>query len=197
MREFPPRLSHQPIFYPVVNIGYARQVARDWNVGDANSAFAGFVTAFDVENSYLSSFEPHTVGSSEHLEYWIPAEGLSAFNAAIRGHIRLEEGFFGANFTGHIPDNCMLNGRDATAQFVTLYETWDHSRFDVACEISANRKSVFLNWLFWSHHDFSKFGIGPEQREAMMGHLKECWAFNHIDIPLPDTIIEPQTNLNS
>jgi len=26
-------------------------------------------------------------------------------------------------------------------------------------EISANRKTVFLNWLFWSRHDFSTFGI--------------------------------------
>jgi hypothetical protein len=31
-REFPPRLSDQPIFYPVTNEAYATQIARDWNV---------------------------------------------------------------------------------------------------------------------------------------------------------------------
>lgn len=28
---FPPRLPHQPIFYPVLNFQYAAQIARDWN----------------------------------------------------------------------------------------------------------------------------------------------------------------------
>ena len=28
-REFPPRLSYQPIFYPVLNEEYAKQIARD------------------------------------------------------------------------------------------------------------------------------------------------------------------------
>jgi hypothetical protein len=31
-REFPPRLPHQPIFYPVLNEEYATQIARDWPV---------------------------------------------------------------------------------------------------------------------------------------------------------------------
>jgi hypothetical protein len=73
----------------------------------------------------------------------------------------------------------------AIAQFVTPYKTWDYSRFDVACEVSANRKSVFLNWLFWCGHDFSEFGINEEQRGIMLRRLQECWTFNHIDIPLP------------
>ncbi len=30
-RAFPPRLHHQPIFYPVMNEEYARKIARDWN----------------------------------------------------------------------------------------------------------------------------------------------------------------------
>jgi len=50
MRGFPPRLPHQPIFYPVINADYARQIARDWNTRDANSGFAGFVTEFAVDN---------------------------------------------------------------------------------------------------------------------------------------------------
>jgi hypothetical protein len=32
MREFPPRLIDQPIFYPVTTEDYAVKIARDWNV---------------------------------------------------------------------------------------------------------------------------------------------------------------------
>jgi hypothetical protein len=188
MRGFPPRLTHQPIFYPVANTEYAHQIARDWNIVDEKSGFAGFVTAFELDGSYLSNFEPHTVGSSQHVEYWIPAERLSSFNDAIRGLIRLENGFFGPAFTGHVPDACGLKGKHAIAQFVALHKSWEYSTFDVACEVSANRKSIFLNWLFWSRHDFSKFGINQEQREILLGGLKQCWEFNHIEVPLPRTM---------
>ena len=99
MRGFPPRLPHQPILYPVANIDYARQIARNWNTADEKSGYAGFVTSYDLDESYLSNFEPHTVGSSEHVEYWIPVEDLISFNRAIRGPIHLEDGFFGPSFT--------------------------------------------------------------------------------------------------
>ena len=188
MRGFPPRLPHQPIFYPVANTEYAHQIARDWNIVDEKSGFAGFVTAFELDGSYLSNFEPRTVGSSDHMEYWIPAESLSSFNDAIRGLIRLENGFFGPAFTGHVPDAFGLKGKHAIAQFVALHKSWEYSTFDVSCEVSANRKTIFLNWLFWSRYDFSKFGINQEQREILLGRLKQCWEFNHIEVPLPRTM---------
>jgi len=31
---FPPRLPQQPIFYPVLEVEYARQIAREWNTRD-------------------------------------------------------------------------------------------------------------------------------------------------------------------
>jgi len=185
MRGFPPRLPQQPIFYPVANIAYARQIARDWNTRDEKSGFSGFVTTFQLEPTYLSKFEPHTVGSSMHVEYWVPAEDLNSFNEALRGLIRLQEGFFGAAFIGYVPDAFGLKGKNATDQFVTLSETWEYSTFDVSCEISTNRKAVFLNWLFWAQNDFSDFGISEEQRGNILGNLKQCWDFNHIEIPLP------------
>ena len=74
---------------------------------------------------------------------------------------------------------------DATAQFVALSKTWGYSTFDVVCEISANRKSIFLNWLYWVQHDFSELGISVEQKESLLGNLKLCWEFNHIEIALP------------
>jgi hypothetical protein len=185
MRGFPPRLPQQPIFYPVTNIDYARQIACDWNTKDEKSGFAGYISAFDIDSSYLSNFEPHTVGSSEHVEYWISANELDSFNEAIRGRIRLEEGFFGTAFRGHIPDAFNLKEKDAIAQFVFLSKDWQYGRFDVFEEVYTNRKSVFLNWLFWARHDFSEFGIGEGQREATLGNLERCWDGHHIGVPLP------------
>ncbi len=81
---FPPRLPEQPIFYPVLNQGYAEQIARDWNV---KADGAGFVTRFDVLRDFLDGYSVQQAGGREHLEYWIPAEDLPAFNAAIIGLI--------------------------------------------------------------------------------------------------------------
>lgn len=85
-RAFPPRLPEQPIFYPVLKEAYAIQIARDWNVR-ANGA--GFVTRFEVRQSFLDGYRVEQVGGREHLEYWIPAADLPAFNAAIVGKIEV------------------------------------------------------------------------------------------------------------
>jgi hypothetical protein len=170
MREFPPQLPHQPIFYPVINADYARQIARDWKTRDANSGFAGFVTDFAVDNA---KFAPHVAGASQHQEYWIPSEELSAFNKSITGRTRVQEGFFGADFIGHVPDAYGLKGKDATTQLSTLAKTWDYSTFDVACEISANRKSVYVNCLFWAHHDFPESDVSRQQRDDFISNLKK------------------------
>jgi hypothetical protein len=84
MRAFPPRLPEQPIFYPVTNEAYARQIARDWNAKH-NADKRGYVVRFAVDASFLAGFEKKVVGGREHEEYWIPAEDLDAFNAAIVG----------------------------------------------------------------------------------------------------------------
>ncbi|TIV94266.1 MAG: ADP-ribosylation/crystallin J1 [Mesorhizobium sp.] len=90
MREFPPRLPDQPIFYPVLSEAYAIQIARDWNVPASGS---GFVTRFDVLKSFLNSYRVEHAGSKAHLEYWIPAEDLHAFNEAIVGKIEVTAAF--------------------------------------------------------------------------------------------------------
>lgn len=183
MREFPPRLAHQPIFYPVANAEYATQIARDWNTKDPG--FAGYVTKFAVTDSQLANFEPHTVGSSTHVEYWIPAEQLPAFNASLQGMIGVESAYFGADFEGFVPDQFGLKGKDVVAQFVAMAKTWDYSRMDFVCEVSTNRKAVYLNFLFWAHFDFNAQGIDAKQRDSTIAHLREAWEFNHIEIPLP------------
>jgi len=86
---FPPRLAHQPIFYPVLTESYAHQIARDWNTNDAASGFAGYVTRFQVDAAYMQQFDVQTVGGSVHQEYWIPAEQLDEFNQHIVGLIEV------------------------------------------------------------------------------------------------------------
>ncbi|WP_027058803.1 hypothetical protein [Mesorhizobium loti] len=90
MREFPPRLPEQPIFYPVLSEAYATQIARDWNVPASG---AGFVTRFDVLKSFLNRYRVEHAGSKAHLEYWIPAEDLNDFNKAIVGKIEVTATF--------------------------------------------------------------------------------------------------------
>lgn len=88
--EFPPRLPEQPIFYPVTTREYAVKIARDWNVPASGS---GFVTEFAVRADFLASYPVEVAGGQAHQEYWIPAEELPEFNAAIVGPIRVVASF--------------------------------------------------------------------------------------------------------
>ena len=86
MLGFPPRLPEQPIFYPVLSEDYAVKIARDWNVPASG---AGFVTRFEVRRDFLARYDAQEAGGRAHLEYWIPAEDLAAFNEAIVGKIEV------------------------------------------------------------------------------------------------------------
>ncbi|MDO6589284.1 ADP-ribosylation/crystallin J1 [Yoonia sp. 1_MG-2023] len=90
MAAFPPRLPEQPIFYPVLTEDYAIKIARDWNV---KASGAGYVTRFEILQSYLDAYEVQEAGGRAHLEYWIPAEDVDAFNAAIVGKIEVTREF--------------------------------------------------------------------------------------------------------
>ena len=85
-REFPPRLPEQPIFYPVLNEEYARQIARDWNVPASG---AGYVTRFAVRKEFVTRFPIPTVGGSVHQELWIAAGELAELNRNIVGLIEV------------------------------------------------------------------------------------------------------------
>jgi hypothetical protein len=86
MRAFPPRLPEQPIFYPVLSEEYAIKIARDWNVPASGQ---GYVTRFRVSRRFLDRYAIHEVGGHQHREYWIPAEDLEEFNAALIGDIEV------------------------------------------------------------------------------------------------------------
>ncbi len=92
---WPPRLPHQPIFYPVLNEEYATQIARDWNTKDAASGNVGYVTRFRVRAAFLARYDVQTVGMRMHQEYWIPAEELDDFNRELVGPIEVIAEFRG------------------------------------------------------------------------------------------------------
>ena len=87
--RFPPRLSFQPIFYPVLVEEYAHQIAREWNTKDEASGFVGYVTRFRLPLTFLERYEVQNVGGRIHCEYWVPAEELAVFNDAIEGGIEV------------------------------------------------------------------------------------------------------------
>ena len=92
-KAFPPRLPEQPIFYPVLNEKYATEIAQKWNTKNSDSGYKGYVTRFEVADSYISKFDVQTVGALYHKEYWIPAEELETFNSNIIGLIEVINSF--------------------------------------------------------------------------------------------------------
>lgn len=90
LRAYPPRLPEQPIFYPVLNEAYAREIAERWNVRESG---AGFVTRFKIDADYASRFAVQTVGGRQHQELWVPAEELAEFNQHLVGEIEVIASF--------------------------------------------------------------------------------------------------------
>ena len=85
-KRFPPRLSWQPIFYPVLNEAYATQITKEWNVPTFG---VGHVLRFGVNDDFIQNYEVKNVGGTIHDELWIPAEDLDEMNDNIIGAIEL------------------------------------------------------------------------------------------------------------
>lgn len=98
-RAWPPRLPDQPIFYPVLTLEYARKIARDWNAVDDN---VGFVTEFDIDDSFAARYPIQDAAGRSHQELWVPAEELPEFNKHIIGTIRVIDAFAGPNYSSAI-----------------------------------------------------------------------------------------------
>ena len=84
--EWPPRLAGQPIFYPVTNETYAREITEQWNIRDSG---VGYVFRFLVKRSFVDSYSLEKVGGKNHTEWWIPAEKMSELNDSIVGKIEM------------------------------------------------------------------------------------------------------------
>ncbi|MBL7501163.1 ADP-ribosylation/crystallin J1 [Frankia sp. CNm7] len=89
-RAFPPRLPDQPIFYPVLNEGYATRIAREWNVPASG---AGFVTRFRVDTAFARRYPSRTAGGQGISELWVPAAELAEFNTHLVGPIEVTAEF--------------------------------------------------------------------------------------------------------
>ncbi len=85
-KKWPPRLPEQPIFYPVTNEEYAKEIAVKWNVKQSG---AGYVTRFKVRKKFMEKYEIQKVGASHHSEWWIPAEDMEELNNNIIGQIEV------------------------------------------------------------------------------------------------------------
>jgi len=85
-RRWPPRLPEQPIFYPVTNEVYAKEISINWNV-PANGI--GYVTKFYVKKKFMDRYQIYKVGGENHTEWWIPAEDLEELNDNIVGLIEV------------------------------------------------------------------------------------------------------------
>lgn len=85
---FPPRLPEQPIFYPVLNENYARQIAWEWNAKKPPH-YVGYVLKFEVEDTYISRYPIQTVGASIHKELWVPAGGTGRIQPAYHREDRM------------------------------------------------------------------------------------------------------------
>lgn len=85
-KKWPPRLPEQPIFYPVTNEEYAKEITIKWNVKESG---VGYVTRFKVKKSFMNRYQIQQVGASYHTEWWIPAEELERLNESIVGKIEV------------------------------------------------------------------------------------------------------------
>ena len=60
-KRWPPRLSGQPIFYPVTNEQYATKITTRWKV---RASGMGYVTKFEVAKEFMDRYEIQKVGAS-------------------------------------------------------------------------------------------------------------------------------------
>jgi len=182
LTAFPPRLPEQPIFYPVLNIEYAQQIAFNWNT--KSEPYAGYVTEFEIDDKYVNQFERKIVGGKQHEELWIPAEKLDEFNRQIVGKIKVVDAKFGKDFQGFIPSDFGLKDKNAVSQFVILANTFEYSGMDFYLETKVNHLAVFLNYPFWLKHDFSQDGIEESLKYKTLDAIKEIWSQSHSETPL-------------
>ncbi len=167
---FPPRKPEQPFFYPVLNEAYAHQIAQDWNTKDKASGYAGFVTQFDVDASYLEQFETKTVGESHHQELWVPAEKLAEFNSHIKGNITMIAAYYGEEFEG-----ARHEFRDfaADGMFTFLYELVLKNKHDFRAEMMLSRRAIYVNYAYWMTQSYDD--IAPDRHKVFLQYLADAW----------------------
>lgn len=173
---FPPRLPDQPIFYPVLNAEYARQIARDWNTPDTGSGYAGFVTAFEVDAEYVARFETRAVGARMHQELWVPAEQLAEFNTRLVGPVRFIEAHYGPDYRGpETPLGPLPAQPEALARLGP----------ELAHAVRALRATVLFNFAWWGRTPAQELGLSEERKSEVLAAVRAAWTAAHPTWPLP------------
>jgi hypothetical protein len=185
MRAFPPRLPDQPIFYPVLNPAYAREIAEGWNA--KSDTFAGYVTRFSIDDEYVARFERHVVGAARHEELWVPAEQLAEFNAHLVGHIEIIAAYFGAGFVGTLPARAFpVDTTNADQVLEVLRATTNPA--DLMPAIYLNHKCVFCNSAYWKQRALTMAGwLNPDVARAFVAHLALRF-HSHFALALPTDV---------
>ncbi len=177
---FPPRLPDQPIFYPVLNEEYARQISRDWNTPDAGSGYAGFVTAFAVDAAYLAHFETRVVGGRMHEELWVPAEQLAEFNARLTSPVRFTEAHYGPDYRG--PETPL---GALSAQLGALHARLRAPGALPRDVMRAHCAPVLFNVAWWEQSPAGAQGLDEAEKTAALETLRTAWVEAFPSWPLP------------
>jgi hypothetical protein len=141
---------------------------------------AGYVVQIILDDRYRKSFlrrDPSARSISDIQ--------LAEFNANVTGPFTAIRAFFGPLFLGWIPDRFGLKGKDAIAQFVALAGVCTFSRMDFTCEVQANNLAVFLNYPFWTSHDFSLRSISRQLRDQILQDILTIWSHAFPQMQLP------------
>jgi hypothetical protein len=170
-REFPPRLADQPFFYPVLNAGYAEQIARDWNTRDTRSGHAGFVTAFELPDDYLACYDVRVVGAREHQELWVPAGRLPEFNHHLRSRIRITIAFYGPDYAHRAVEHFL--------ELARVHE--DPAR--LRSELGRTWKTVLPQHGYWTAVAAEGLGVPGQEADRVLAAIARAWP--HSDLPLP------------
>ena len=149
-KTYPPRLDWQPIFYPVLNFDYAAQIAHDWNTKDSASDYVGYVTAFNIDATFLERYDIQNVGANGHNELWVPAEDLALFNENIQGCIQVEAAFYGADYKGDIKKTSVLKNMDVEQQLSYLKE----ANYDINKLVQTEKNALIANYHYWKQEPF-------------------------------------------
>ncbi len=184
-KAFPPRLPDQPIFYPVLNAGYAREIAEGWNT--KRDTFAGYITRFNIDQNYSQKFQKEIVGKKTHEELWIPSNELEVFNKNIFGHIEVIAAYFGDGFVGSEPDKGFtLNPQNADEYLQRLLNTLEYNGGDFLASIILNYRSVFYNFAYWKQIGINNVeGQKKDLKSHLIPQIDDIWHRNHPGIRLP------------
>lgn len=182
MRAYPPRLPQQPIFYPVLNEGYAARISRNWNANE--EPFAGYVTRCEVSGAFAINYAVQIVGSRDDAELWIPAEQLGRFNAAVLGRIDVVRAHFGPAFRGQRPASGPLAGLDATDQIQVLSAAHRRGTLPAVLGSAGSASTVFLNYPFWRAFATRSQDAADPCRGPLAGALCLWWQEHGNGVPL-------------